>query len=139
MARPTKYTPETVKKIVDALSAGCTRKTAAAYAGIDETTFCRWLRRFAGFASSVTLAEAACEVALVATIRAAAPSDWKAASWWLERRRHQSWGRVDRIEVDIRMAAERVAAATGADPDWLIRRAAEIAVLAAAREQQGDA
>jgi hypothetical protein len=139
MARPTKYTPETAKKITDALSAGNTRRAAAAYGGIDETTLCRWLRRFAGFARSVTLAEASCEVALVATIRAAAPSDWKAASWWLERRRHQSWGRVDRIEVDIRMAAERVAEATGADPDWLIRRAAEIAVLAAAREQQGDA
>jgi hypothetical protein len=137
MPRPSKYTPETVKKIVDALSAGCTRKTAAAFAGVDESTFCRWLHRFADFASSVTLAEASCEVAMVATIRAAAPSDWRAASWWLERRRHQSWGRVDRIEVDIRMAAERVAEATGADPAWLIARAEQIVRQAAGERDTG--
>jgi hypothetical protein len=136
MARPSKYTPEVVKRIVDALSAGCTRKTAAAFAGVDESTFCRWLHRFADFASSVTLAEASCEVAMVATIRAAAPSDWRAASWWLERRRHQSWGKIDHVEIEIRETAARVAEQTGADPEWLVKRAAEIAVLAALSERQ---
>lgn len=128
--RPTKHTPETIKRIVDALTAGCTRKAAGQYAGIDESTFCAWLRRFPDFRSSVTLAEASCEVASVAIIRQAAATDWKASAWWLERRRHADWGKVDRLEIEIKEAAARVAATTGADAEWLIRRAGEIAAAA---------
>lgn len=40
---------------------------------------------------------------------------------------------VQPVELEIRKAAERLAAATGADPDWLVKRAAEIA----AEAQQG--
>jgi hypothetical protein len=137
MARPSKYTPERVTLVLDALTAGCTRKTAAAYASVDETTLCRWLKRYADFASRVSLAEASCEVAAVATIRAAAKKDWHAASWWLERRRYQDWGRVDRLEIDIRTAAERVAETTGADVDWLIRRAEQIVQQAARDRSDG--
>lgn len=37
---------------------------------------------------------------------------------------------VQPIELEVRRAAERIAAATGADPDWLIKRAQEIAAEA---------
>lgn len=134
MARPSKMTPQTVKKILDALTAGNTRKAAAQYAGIDQDTLCRWLRRYADFADAVLQAEAAAEVGHVANIAAAAnDGDVRASIFWLERRRYQDWGRVDRIELEVRETAERVAAATGADAGWLIRRAAEIAA-AASRE-----
>jgi hypothetical protein len=33
---------------------------------------------------------------------------------------------VQPLDLEIRRAAERVAVATGADPDWLVKRAAEI-------------
>lgn len=38
---------------------------------------------------------------------------------------------VQPVELEIRRAAERVAAQTGADPEWLIKRAQEIAAEAA--------
>ena len=127
MARPTKYTPETVKRIVDALAAGNTRRAAAAYGGIDEDTLGRWLRRYADFADAVKNAEAQAEVGHVARIaQASAAGTWQASAWWLERRRHADWGKVDRVEVEIRRAAEKLADEYGLDATELIREAEEI-------------
>ena len=42
---------------------------------------------------------------------------------------------VQPVELEIRRAAERLAAATGADPDWLVKRAQEIAQEAASGAQ----
>lgn len=135
MARPTKYTPEREGTIVEALAAGNTRRAAARLAGIDQGTLENWMRRYAGFSAAVEKAEADAEVRHVANIaRAADGGTWTASAWWLERRRHQDWGKVDRIELEVRQAAERVAAATGADPSWLIRRAQEIAAAAQAEQ-----
>jgi transposase-like protein len=127
MARPSKYRPETLAKIEEALRGGNTRRAASAYAGINENTFGRWMLRFRDFAERVTRAETAAEMSMVAVVvKAANAGDGKMAFAWLERRRHQDWGKVDRLEIEIRRTAERVAAQTGADPDWLVKRAAEI-------------
>ena len=100
MARPTKYTPETVKLVTDALTAGMPRKGASEYAGIDENTLGRWMHRYADFADAVIRAEAQCEFRATLTIRAAFnDGDWKAAAFWLERRRNKDWGRQDRVEI----------------------------------------
>lgn len=127
MARPSKYTAEREATIVEALAAGNTRRTTCQLAGIGEATLGDWMRRFQRFRAAVEKAEAEAEASHVANIKAAAVGGtWTASAWWLERRRHQEWGRVDRLEIEIRRTAERVAAATGADPDWLVKRAAEI-------------
>jgi hypothetical protein len=100
MVRPSKYTPERVQRVVEALEGGNTRRAAASAAGIDEGTLERWMRRFAGFAGAVSAAEATAELAHVATIkRAAEDGDWRASLAWLERRRNEDWGRQDRLEI----------------------------------------
>lgn len=128
MARPSKLNPEVAKRITDALAAGNTRRAAAAYGGIEEHTLGRWIKRYDHFAQAVKSAEAQAEVSHVARIAQASQAGaWQASAWWLERRRHADWGKVDRLEIEVRRAAERVAATTGADPDWLLKRAVEIA------------
>lgn len=100
MARPSKYTPDRVARIVEALEGGNTRRAAATAAGIDQGTLENWMTRFSGFSSAVRVAEAEAELAHVATIkRAADDGDWRAALAWLERRRHEDWGRQDRLEI----------------------------------------
>jgi hypothetical protein len=133
--RPSKYTPEVVKRIMDALAAGNTRKAAAEYGGIDEDTLGRWRRRFADFADAIKSAEAHAEVGHVANIATAAKGgNWTASAWWLERRRSAEWGRVDRVEIEVRRAAERIAESyppeQRPDPDWLVKRARQIAAEA---------
>jgi hypothetical protein len=131
MARPTKITPEIEAAIVEALTAGASRRDAAEYAGISVRTLERAMRRNVGFVASVTRAEARCAVRASYVIRQAFEGgDWHAALVWLERRRPAEWARRDHVEIEIRRVAEQVAQQTGADPDWLVRRAAEIAASA---------
>jgi hypothetical protein len=128
MARPSKYTPARLAMIMAALEAGMSRKGAAEYAGLDESTLANWMRRFPGFSGAVKQAEAAVELRASSSLQTAfTDGDWRAGLAWLERRRRDDWGRVDRVELEIKRAAERIAERTGADPDWLVKRAAEIA------------
>lgn len=126
MARPTKLTPQAEQAIMTALRGGMTRTAAAESNGVDRTQLWRWMVRFATFRNAVLQAEAQAEVRATITLRQAGETDWKAALAWLERQRRADWGKVDRIEIEIKRAAERVAAQTGADPDWLVKRALEI-------------
>jgi hypothetical protein len=122
--RPTKYSEERAKKIFGLLGEGNTRRTAALCSGISEDTFAVWLKRYA---DGVKEAEAAAEQMHVTNIRVASVTgNWTASAWWLERRRHQDWGKVDRVEITLRQEAERIASEHGLDPDELIRAAEEI-------------
>jgi hypothetical protein len=127
MARPSKLTPQVEQAILDAIRRGATRTAAFEAAGVHRSKISVWLARFATFRDALTRAEAEAEIKAVGHITDAAEGGtWQASAWWLERRRHAEWGKVDRIEIEVRRAAERVAAQTGADPDWLVKRAAEI-------------
>jgi hypothetical protein len=127
MSRPTKLTPQVGDLILDALRRGNTRTAAFESAGVHRSKISVWLARFATFRDAVTRAEAEAEARAVRRIDDAAEGgSWQASAWWLERRRHAEWAKVDRLEIEIRRTAERIAAQTGADPDWLVKRAAEI-------------
>jgi transposase len=100
MARPTKWTPEREQAVLEALRAGMSRRGAAEYAGISVDTLERRVRRFAGFAATLRQAEASVELRAVRTITTAwGEGDWRAGLAWLERRRHDDWGKRQRIEI----------------------------------------
>ena len=108
MGRPTKLTPEVQERIVQALRAGNYQETAAAYAGIGESTFYEWMERgrdepgsvYSEFVEAVTKAKADAEVRDVALIdKAATDGSWQAAAWKLERKFPHRWGRVNRTEI----------------------------------------
>jgi hypothetical protein len=94
MGRRSKATEARIEALVIALGTGCTREAAAHHAGIDRTTLYRWLERDAAIRIRVEKAEADVEVRLAAQIVQAAPDDWHAAAWLLERRRPRSYGRA---------------------------------------------
>lgn len=107
MARPTKLTPEAQRRICEALAGGNTRADAAHYAGIDARSFYYWMRKgakakkgkYVQFFRAVRKAEADCAVRCAARIQHATGEDWRAAAWWLERRRHQQFGNKDTTTV----------------------------------------
>lgn len=95
MARPTKYTPETAKKITDAIRLGATFGLACQYAGISEDTLARWRDRYAGFAEKLREAEGQGAIGWLAKIeKSANDGDWRAAAWKLERRYPEQYGRT---------------------------------------------
>lgn len=98
MPRRSKLTDETRKRILDFIRAGLPKKESANAAGIDETTFYRYVNRDASFASDVEKAFGECAAEKVLRVRKAEPDCWQAAAWWLERRLRKDFGRVDRVE-----------------------------------------
>ena len=109
--RTLKLTAETQDKICVAIRLGNDKKVAAALAGVSETTFYRWLeladvdnpkKEYREFRESIERAEAEAEVTRIARITQAADNGtWQAASWWLERKFPERWGRNDKIRQEI--------------------------------------
>ena len=119
MARPTKYTPETAKKITDAIRVGATHKLACDYAGIDEGTLANWRKRYSDFSDAIKEAEGGAVVKWLALIdKAAQDGTWQAAAWKLERRYPREYGRqVVEQEHTGGMTVKVVYADQGSDPD----------------------
>jgi hypothetical protein len=108
VGRPSKLTPERISRLIEAIRAGHTREGAATLAGISKSTFNGWLasakepgadQEFLLFLDAVKSAEVEAEDALLAIIRSAAPKQWQASAWLLERRYPDRWGRRVKAEI----------------------------------------
>lgn len=105
--RPSELTPERREKILNAIKVGCTREAAAMLGGVGVTTLYRWLQKgrtaragdYREFWQAVQEAEAQAELVLIARVRQASATHWKAAAWILERRHPRRWGRRDRMTL----------------------------------------
>lgn len=110
MARPTKLTPETQERIIQALKAGNYREPTARSAGIAPSTLYSWLERgeadveqgkatiYAEFVEAVRRAEGDAEVHAVAVLRRAMMQDWRAAAEYLKRRHPDRWSALERVQ-----------------------------------------
>lgn len=97
--RPTKYTPETVKRILEAIKLGVAYVDAANYAGVGLATFNEWRDRYPEFAEAVESASGQAVTACMAKIqKAATEGSWQASAWILERRHPDRYGRT-RVEL----------------------------------------
>jgi transposase len=101
--RPTKFTPEVREIILDAIEAGNYFSVACSIAGVDFSTFSRWMKRgrskapedaeFCAFRKAVKRAEAHGEAKQLGHVTTAAESTWQAAAWYLERKYPKRWSR----------------------------------------------
>ena len=101
--------PDVRTKILSVLSVGASRQTAYQLANLSPQTFHNWMRRgqegeepFKSFAEAVTAAELNVKTDYLSIIQHAARSgDWKAASWFLERRFPKDYGHLVKVEADV--------------------------------------
>jgi hypothetical protein len=96
--RPTKYSLAVARKISQSVEKGCSRRAAAALAGVSVSTLHEWREQFSDFSDRLEKADARFEESCVAAIRRAGkrPRNWTANSWLLERKFPESYGRIDR-------------------------------------------
>lgn len=109
-----KFTPERTEIIINAIAEGCPHDTAAALAGIAESTFYAWIEKGEGyqtglyrdFADNVKQARAKAEADRIARInKAGKEGDWKADAWYLERVYAEKYGRRY-ISADLNHSGE---------------------------------
>lgn len=118
MGRPSKLTPETQARIVQAIEVGATYELAAQFGGVCYDTFNNWMRRgeaeqarrdnprvqegtkvwddeqpYLQFFEAVKSAEGKAAIKWLALIDKAASDSWQAAAWKLERRYPETFGR----------------------------------------------
>jgi hypothetical protein len=116
MGRDTKLTPERSQKIVDAIRLGNYAVVACQLAGVDDSTFYRWMEKgedklddhgkliepdplYRDFRESVRRAEAEAEALAVRTVVVASRSDPNVAIKLLERRWPKRWRQQYTAEV----------------------------------------
>jgi len=107
--RPSKLTPESQTRLLDAIRAGNHYEPACRYAGIGYSTFRTWMIKgeeqrsgqFREFLEAVKQAEAEAEMSMVAVWQKEAVDNWQAARDFLERRFPERWGRKDRVSAEL--------------------------------------
>lgn len=101
MGRPTKLTPELLKKAEQLLAAGNYVTTVCDYLGIDRSTWYKWLEQgrkankglYFDFFHTVKKAESEAEIRAVTGILKAGNTNWQAFAWFLERKYPDRWKR----------------------------------------------
>ena len=114
MGRPSKLTPEVQEKICQAIRAGNYYEAASDYAGIDYSTFRRWMvkgekaesGKYHEFCKAIKRAEHEAEVRLVAMWQKHMPDNWQAIATFLERRWPDRWGRRMDVRQDIKQEVQ---------------------------------
>lgn len=117
IGRPTKFTPDVRRRILEAIRLGSTYDHAAAYGGLSDEGLRKWIRRgndiaaqmeadeafvpndeemaFVDFVDQLKQAEGAAVHGWLAKIeKAATEGNWQAAAWKLERRYPHVYGRT---------------------------------------------
>ncbi len=132
MGRPDKLTPDRQQKLIEAIVAGNYYETACAVAGVDYSTFRRWMQRggdepqgkYREFFEALTRAEAEAEMQAVAIWQRAMPDDWRAAQMFLERRHPDRWGKQSKLDVKQEVSGQ-MEVQHGGDQAFLDRIATE--------------
>lgn len=109
MGRPSKLTPEVVKRLTEAIRDGNYYEAACGYAGITYTTFRNWMikgenaksGKYREFFEAIMQAECEAEVRMVAQWQQHMPEDYRAIRDFLERRFPERWGRKDKVQQEI--------------------------------------
>lgn len=126
MGRPIELDDLVAKRIVDAIAKGVSRIGAAKAAGVGRSTLFEWLQRgrdgeqpFADFADRVRKADGKAEGVVVSKLLEAIENGHVGAMcFWLERRRHEEWGKRDVVTHEHPNGA----AAPGGEGDLEIAR-----------------
>ena len=144
--RPSVLSDEVQRRLVDAVSVGCSYEVASRYAGIGERAIATWremvatdnasplTERARALFAALENAEAAREREVLAIIAKAAITQWQAGAWYLERKYPERFGRRDAVAVgvqgEVRIIVEHVT-------DWHARDVIDVEPAAPEAPRRG--
>ena len=106
MSTPSKLTPELQNQICGYINGGVPMTTACGACGVSLHTVNGWLKKgrngekpYDRFVQAIETAKHRWEAAAALRVTKASDRDWKAAAWMLERRRHETWGAREKLEL----------------------------------------
>lgn len=94
--RPRKITPEVEEQFLSLIEEGVTQADACAACGISDQTILRHKTHSVDFVERMKKADAVASITAVRAVRGAFDTSWQAAAWWLERKRREEFGRVEK-------------------------------------------
>lgn len=105
--RNEKISKEKIELASKLIEAGNTIQTIFGALGISKQTWYNWLNKgekaksgmYRELWEEVQKAESRAETRYVSIIAKAAPENWQAAAWWLERKYPERWGRKDKVDL----------------------------------------
>jgi hypothetical protein len=92
--RPTKYSPETVERLLAGLTDGLPIKSACIIAGIGVSTLSDWREKYPELDERMAEAREKARLKMLQRIKRAAEDDWRAAAEWLRLTFPQDYRRV---------------------------------------------
>ncbi|MHA1304883.1 MAG: IS630 transposase-related protein [Candidatus Heimdallarchaeaceae archaeon] len=99
-----KLTSELQGQIVKYIKSGNYVETACDAVGIAKKTYYEWLKKgeqgiepYSNFSNAIKKAKAEAIMRNVLIIQTAAPKNWQAAGWWLERTCYKLFGRKEQL------------------------------------------
>jgi hypothetical protein len=138
--RPTKFDQTVRTRLLQAVEHGHTLTTACQVAGVSMDSLARWRAKFADFADELREAEGRSVDRWLSCIEAAAPKNWLAAAWLLERRHPHEYGRhlvFDRSVTHDEATLRQLAIERGLDPDQFVAAVARVQAASQAAKQAG--
>ena len=115
--RKSKYTPDVVQEILNAISIGGSDKDAYTAAGISKETFYQWMQK-PEFSDQILRARARSKVLRIGRIKKHGENDWRADAWYLERRYPEEYAQSFIIKVTTEQAALLKARGMTASEAW---------------------
>jgi hypothetical protein len=82
--RPSKYSPETVEKLLAGLADGLSYKSACIAAGIGVSTLADWCEKYPELEVRMEEAREVARLKMLQRIKRASENDWRAAAEWLK-------------------------------------------------------
>ena len=126
--RPTKYSPEVVETILEAIRRGASRRAAAGAAGVNADTLYAWMRRYPDFRDGVMMADAYAAMVAEQLVFKRDPLRW------LQVHRPEVWGNLGRQRIELSGPA-----GAPLELEHVIDTASILAVARWLQEQTGEA
>jgi pyruvoyl-dependent arginine decarboxylase (PvlArgDC) len=95
-----KDNPGVIEDLLNAIKDGATMQDACAAAMISTATLNDWIKEGGKIAEDIRWAQSKWRRSMAAHIETAAPKDWKAAAWLLERRDPKHYGKLQKVEMN---------------------------------------